>query len=187
MPSIWEMTNLRLVRATVTTRTMEALPMMTPRDVRIARSLLLRSASIATERVSRRSIMTGHLFSGASTLRGRFCLWALISELFHIPEWRLAFFVDSRTGGRAIRGRAREREKCYAARRVSGSRGACARNLRDVRSSLPRPRRGKTLIADRRGRLFPLRLRRPGAARVDCVSWHGRLYRRSAHGMRDAA
>jgi len=52
-----EMTNLRLVRATVTTRTMEALPMMTPREVRIARSLLLRRASMATDNVSRRSIM----------------------------------------------------------------------------------------------------------------------------------
>src|SRR5260370_39242661 len=56
--SIWESTNFLLVRATVTTRTMEALPIITPSDVRIARSLFARSASIATDIVSRMSIIT---------------------------------------------------------------------------------------------------------------------------------
>src|SRR5258708_7160519 len=46
-----------LVRATVTTSTMEALPIITPSDVRIARSLFARSASIATDTVSRISIL----------------------------------------------------------------------------------------------------------------------------------
>ena len=55
--SICEMTNFWLVSATVTTRTMEALPIITPNDVRIARSLFARSASIATDIVSRISIV----------------------------------------------------------------------------------------------------------------------------------
>ena len=41
-PSICEITNFLLVSATVTTSTMEALPMITPRDVSVARSLLER-------------------------------------------------------------------------------------------------------------------------------------------------
>src|SRR5260370_17209497 len=55
--SIWESTNFLLVRATVTTRTMVALRIITPNDVRIARSLFARSASIATDIVSRMSII----------------------------------------------------------------------------------------------------------------------------------
>src|SRR5260370_26169616 len=57
MLSICESTNFLLVRATLTTRTMEALPIITPSDVRIARSLFARSASIATDTVSRMSII----------------------------------------------------------------------------------------------------------------------------------
>src|SRR5215470_18310361 len=53
MASIWERTNVLLVAATVTTRTMEALPMITPSDVSMARSLLARKASMATVTVSR--------------------------------------------------------------------------------------------------------------------------------------
>ena len=53
MASIWPITYFWLVSATVTTSTIEALPMMTPSDVRIARNLLARRASMATERVSR--------------------------------------------------------------------------------------------------------------------------------------
>src|SRR5215472_16154631 len=53
MASIWERTNVLLVAATVTTRTMEALPMITPSDVSMARSLLARKASMATVKVSR--------------------------------------------------------------------------------------------------------------------------------------
>src|SRR5215472_10649681 len=53
MASIWERTNVLLVAATVTTRTMEALPMITPSDVSMARSLLARKASMATVTVFR--------------------------------------------------------------------------------------------------------------------------------------
>src|SRR5205807_5937546 len=55
--AICEMTNFWLASATVTTSTMEALPIITPSDVRIARSLFARSASIATDIVSRISIV----------------------------------------------------------------------------------------------------------------------------------
>src|SRR5216684_7542184 len=55
--SIWPSTNFRLVSATVTTNTIDALPIITPSEVRIARSLFPRSASIATDNVSRKSIM----------------------------------------------------------------------------------------------------------------------------------
>src|SRR2546429_7132828 len=47
--SICEMTNFWLVSATVTTSTMEALPIITPSDVRSERTLFARSASIATD------------------------------------------------------------------------------------------------------------------------------------------
>src|SRR5712692_3285200 len=50
------MTYRRPVNATVTTRTMQALPMTTPRVVRKARSLLAQSPSSATIHVSFRSI-----------------------------------------------------------------------------------------------------------------------------------
>jgi len=60
MLSICESTNFLLVSATVTTSTIEALPMMTPSDVSIARTLFARSASIATETVSRQSIIASH-------------------------------------------------------------------------------------------------------------------------------
>src|SRR5271163_2610583 len=58
--SIWEITNFLLVSATVTTSTIEALPMITPREVSMARILLARRASTATENVSRKSIMRFH-------------------------------------------------------------------------------------------------------------------------------
>src|SRR5271163_2105186 len=67
--SIWEMTNFLLVSATVTTRTIEALPMMTPREVSMARILLARRASTATENVSRKSIMQMHLNSARKHTR----------------------------------------------------------------------------------------------------------------------
>src|SRR5438445_7030205 len=57
MLSICESTNFLLVSATVTTSTIEALPMMTPSEVSIARSLFARSAAMATVKVSWKSIM----------------------------------------------------------------------------------------------------------------------------------
>src|ERR1700681_4320943 len=55
--SICEMTNFLLVSATVTTSTIDALPIITPNDVSIARNLFARSASIDTDSVSFKSIM----------------------------------------------------------------------------------------------------------------------------------
>src|ERR1700676_3288361 len=51
------MTNFLLVSATVTTSTIDALPIITPNDVSIARNLFARSASIDTDSVSFKSIM----------------------------------------------------------------------------------------------------------------------------------
>ena len=62
MLSICESTNFLLVSATVTTSTIEALPMMTPSDVSIARTLFARSASTATDTVSRQSIIASHRY-----------------------------------------------------------------------------------------------------------------------------
>src|SRR5258707_1379017 len=62
MLSICESTNFLLVSATVTTSTIEALPMMTPSDVSIARTLFARSASTATDTVSRQSIIVRHRY-----------------------------------------------------------------------------------------------------------------------------
>src|SRR5260370_5268140 len=78
MLSICESTNFLLVSATVTTRTMEALPIITPSDVRIARNLFARSASIATDTVSRISIIAlCPEFSGGSVRRPLMSLLAL--------------------------------------------------------------------------------------------------------------
>src|SRR5258708_1632542 len=56
MASICEITNFWLVSATVTTSTMEALPMITPMDVSTARTLFARKASTATASASRMCI-----------------------------------------------------------------------------------------------------------------------------------
>src|SRR5208282_1288760 len=59
--SICEITNFLLVSATVTTSTIEALPIITPSDVSIARNLFARKASIDTDSVSFKSIMKFYL------------------------------------------------------------------------------------------------------------------------------
>src|SRR5262249_1376293 len=51
------MTYFRLVSATVTTNTIDALPMITPSDVSAARNLFARKASMATVTISRTAII----------------------------------------------------------------------------------------------------------------------------------
>src|SRR6202051_1527976 len=100
-PSICEITNFLLVNATVTTSTMDALPMITPREVSAARNLLLRNASKATDTVSRKCMFRP--FRAVAMLPARFCLWDPHASSLHTLWRRHRDCFDFQTGVPASR------------------------------------------------------------------------------------
>src|ERR1700681_489490 len=116
-PSICEMTNFLLVKATVTTSTIDALPIITPREVSAARNLLLRNASKATDTVSRRCIFRP--FRAAATLPAPFCLWDRHASWPHTPWRPHRDCFDFQTGAPASYVPQQDVDSRYAAARYS--------------------------------------------------------------------
>src|ERR1700730_4996898 len=176
-PSICEMTNFLLVKATVTTSTMDALPIITPREVSDARSLLLRNASMATDTVSRRCMFRP--FQGAATLPAPFCLWDRHASWSRTPWRPHRDCFDFQTGDPASRVPAPDEDSQYASARYS--------NILEVEIR-PRPAFGFSKLGRQRDRISPsdpwarLSARHrlpPASVPVDRASTHNLQCRRS--------
>src|ERR1700682_3650251 len=146
------MTNFLLVRATVTTSTMEALPIITPSEVSAARSLLARNASMATDTVSRRCMLSA--FLAASKLPARAYSGDRAVNLLRIFHELLRGDFDFQTGGQASHALWPDRGSRCEPARSSDIHARGSRTPRVLPVSRSRPRRGRILRVHRGGQSF---------------------------------
>src|ERR1700686_5127787 len=172
------MTNFLLVKATVTTSTMDALPIITPREVSAARNLLLRNASMATDTVSRRCMVRPS--RDVAALPARFCLWDRRASWWHTP-WRPRHDrFDFQTGAPANRAPGPGADSRCASAQYSNIPGVAIRPHLVFAFAGSRQPRDKISLSHRWAKPSGPHPQPPVSASVDCASWHNPQYQKSS-------